>query len=209
MPNRIGLFGATFDPPHLGHLTLASKAQSQLECNRLLWILTPEPPHKQDYSITPTEHRIAMVNLTISDSPNFEFSRVDIDRAGPHYTSDTIELIARQNPEAELVPIMGADSLRNLPTWHKPKEIVFTCHWLGVRKRPNEEPDLDMLERELPSISSKVHYVDAPRMEIKSRDLRSRIASGQSVKDYLPPGVYKYINQHQLYHQFPKEKMNM
>lgn len=200
MPSRIGLFGGTFDPPHLGHLILASGAQSQLELNRLLWILTPEPPHKQDYPITPIEHRLAMVSLAIEEKPNFELSRIELDRPGPHYTSDTIGLIAKQNPKAELVPIMGGDSLKNLPTWHRPKEIVYACHWIGVMRRPNEEPDLAMLERELPGISSKVHYVDAPSLEIKSRDLRSRIASGQPIQDYLPSVVYQYINQNHLYH---------
>ncbi|HQU37715.1 MAG TPA: adenylyltransferase/cytidyltransferase family protein, partial [Anaerolineales bacterium] len=76
MPQRIGLFGGTFDQPHLGHLILASEAQSQLELDRLLWILTPQPPHKQDQLITQTEHRLAMVKLAIADNPAFELSRV-------------------------------------------------------------------------------------------------------------------------------------
>ena len=91
---QIGLFGGTFDPPHLGHLILASEAYSQLGLNRLLWILTPDPPHKQDQVITPVEHRLAMVNLAIQDNAKFELSRVELDRPGPHYTLDTVETIA-------------------------------------------------------------------------------------------------------------------
>jgi nicotinate-nucleotide adenylyltransferase len=87
---RIGLFGGTFDPPHLGHLILASEAQFQLELTRLFWTLTPEPPHKQDQAITPIEHRLAMVNLAIADNPSFEISRAELDRPGPHYALDTI-----------------------------------------------------------------------------------------------------------------------
>ena len=201
MSSRIGLFGGTFDPPHLGHLILASEAQSQLELDRLLWILTPDPPHKQEQSITPLEHRLAMVNLAIADNPAFELSRVELDRPGPHYTVDTIQLVAKQNPDADIIPIIGGDSLRDLPKWHRPQEIVYACHWIGVMRRPEDRPNLEELERELPGIRSKVHYVDAPLLEIASRDIRDRIAQGRSVRYYLPPAVNHYIEQHHLYQQ--------
>jgi nicotinate-nucleotide adenylyltransferase len=200
MPDRIGLFGGTFDPPHLGHLILASEARSQLELTRLLWILTPEPPHKQDQVITPIEHRLAMVKLAIADDPTFELSHVELDRPGPHYTLDTVKIIAEQNPDAEIVPIIGGDSLGDLPTWHQPRELLYACHWVGVMRRPGDETNLEALERELPGISSKVHYVDAPLLEIASREIRSRIANGRSVRYYLPQSVYEYINEHHLYH---------
>ena len=198
---RIGLFGGTFDPPHLGHLILASEAQFQLELTRLLWTLTPEPPHKQDQPITPVEHRLAMVNLAIADNPSFELSRLELDRPGPHYTLDTIKLVAEQNPDAEIVPVIGGDSLHDLPTWHQPMELLYAAHWIGVMRRPGESANLEELERELPGISSKVHYVDAPLLEIASREIRSRIADGRPFRYYLPDPVYHYINQNQLYHQ--------
>jgi nicotinate-nucleotide adenylyltransferase len=199
MTDRIGLFGGTFDPPHLGHLILASEAQTQLELTRLLWILTPDPPHKQDQIITLTEHRLEMVKLAIQDNPNFELSRVELDRPGPHFTLDTVHIIAEQNPGAEIVPIIGGDSLRDLPKWHEPKELLYACHWVGVMRRPNDETNLNVLERELPGIRSKVHYVDAPLLEIASRDIRSRIAHGESVRYYVPKAVYEYIEEHHLY----------
>jgi nicotinate-nucleotide adenylyltransferase len=198
---RIGLFGGTFDPPHLGHLILASEAQYQLELTRLLWTLTPEPPHKQDQPITDIEHRLAMVNLAIADNPSFELSRVELDRPGPHYTLDTINLVAEKNPHAEIVPVIGGDSLHDLPTWHHPKELLYAAHWIGVMRRPGESANLEALERELPGISSKVHYVDAPLLEIASREIRSRIADGRPFRYYLPDAVYHYIDQHHLYHQ--------
>ena len=201
MPNRIGLFGGTFDPPHLGHLILASEAQTQLELDRLLWILTPEPPHKQDQSITSPEHRLAMVELAIKDNPAFELSRIELDRPGPHYTLDTIKLVAEQNPNADIVPIIGGDALHDLPKWHEPQQLVYACHWIGVMRRPHDESNLDELESQLPGISSKVHYVDAPLLEIASREIRSRIAKGHSVRYYLPASVYEYINEHHLYDQ--------
>jgi nicotinate-nucleotide adenylyltransferase len=196
---QIGLFGGTFDPPHLGHLILASEAYSQLGLDRLLWILTPDPPHKQDQAITSIEHRLAMVNLAIEDNPSFELSRVELDRPGPHYTLDTVESIAEQYPDADITPIIGGDSLRDLPKWHRPKELLYACHWVGVMRRPGEAPNLDELERELPGISSKIHYVDAPLLEIASREIRSRIANGRPYRYYLPLPVYEYISQHHLY----------
>jgi nicotinate-nucleotide adenylyltransferase len=114
---------------------------------------------------------------------------------------DTIRLLAEQNPSAEIVPIIGGDSLHDLPTWHQPKELVYAAHWVGVMRRPGEEPDLKELERELPGISSKVHYVDAPLLEIASREIRSRVASGRPYRYYLPNPVYEYIQQNHLYEQ--------
>jgi nicotinate-nucleotide adenylyltransferase len=198
---RIGLFGGTFDPPHLGHLILASEARSQLGLTRLLWTVTPDPPHKQDQDITPLEHRLAMVKLAIEDNPSFELSRVELDRPGPHYTADTIKLVAEQNPNAEIVPVIGGDSLQDLPTWHAPREILYAAHWVGVMRRPGEEVNLDKLERELPGIKSKVHYVDAPLLEIASREIRNRVATGKPFRYYLPSPVYEYIEQHHLYQQ--------
>lgn len=198
---QIGLFGGTFDPPHLGHLILASEAYSQLELDRLLWILTPEPPHKQEQPITPIEYRLDMVQLAIQDNPTFELSRIEMDRPGPHYTLDTIELIAQQYPDADITPIIGGDSLRDLPTWHRPRDLLYACHWVGVMRRPGESANLDVLEHELPGISSKVHYVDAPLLEIASREIRGRIAERKPYRYYLHPAVYEYIEKHHLYQQ--------
>src|SRR6266511_1624260 len=198
---RVGLFGGTFDPPHVGHLILASEAKSQLELNRVLWTVTPDPPHKQDQPITPLEHRLAMVKLAIHDNPSFELSEMELERPGPHYTVDTIRLLAEKNPNAEIVPLLGSDSLHDLPTWHQPQEILYAAHWVGVMRRPGEETNLEALERELPGIRSKVHYGDAPLLEIASREIRDRVATRKPFRYYLPPPVFEYIEQHHLYYQ--------
>lgn len=200
---RVGLFGGTFDPPHVGHLILASEAKSQLELNRVLWTVTPDPPHKKDQSITSLEHRLAMVRLAIEDNPSFELSDVELNRPGPHYTIDTIKLLAEQNPDAEIVPIIGGDSLNDLPTWHQPKEILYAAHWVGVMRRPGEETNLQALEEELPGISSKIHYVEAPLLEIASSEIRNRAATGKPFRYYLPEPVYEYIEKHHLYQRSP------
>jgi nicotinate-nucleotide adenylyltransferase len=200
MPNiRLGIFGGTFDPPHLGHLILASEACAQLQLSRLLWVLTPTPPHKRNQSITSLEHRRAMLELALADDPAFELSLVEINRPGPHYTVDTIHLIAEENPQADLILLIGGDSLRDLPTWHRPQELVAACHEIGVMRRPGAVTDLAALEASLPGIRSKVRFVEAPLLEIASREIRRRIAQGLPFRYYLPPRVYQYILEHQLY----------
>ena len=197
----IGIFGGTFDPPHIGHLILAAEAYAQLGLDRLLWVLTPDPPHKQGHVITPLQYRLEMVRLALADAPKFELSTVDIDRPGPHYALDTVKIIAGQNPEANLVYLIGGDSLRDLPLWHRPAEFVAACQRIGVMRRPGEPIDLPGLENKLPGLSSKVCYVEAPLIDIAAHTIRARIAAGQPFRYFLPPGVYDYIEELKLYRE--------
>lgn len=198
-PERIGIFGGTFDPPHVGHLILASEAYAQLQLNRILWVLTPLPPHKRDQNITSLEHRCAMLELALADNPAFELSLIEMNRPGPHYTVDTLRLIAEQNPASELILLIGGDSLRDLPSWHRPRDLLAACHEIGVMRRPGAGTDLSALEAALPGIQAKVRFVEAPLLEIASREIRRRIAQGLPFRYYLPPPVYHYIVKHQLY----------
>ncbi len=199
MPTLLGIFGGTFDPPHLGHLILASEARQQLNLTRLLWVLTPIPPHKLDQPITSIEHRLAMLQLAIAGNPDFELSRVEVDRPGPHYALDTVNMLVGQNPGAEMVYLMGGDSLRDLPAWHRPADLVSACRYLGVMHRPGDAIDLPALESILPGITSKVRFVEAPLLDISSRQIRQLIAEGHPFRYYLPPSVYEYILEHNLY----------
>jgi len=200
MPRLIGIFGGTFDPPHLGHLILAAEARQQFSLTRLFWVLTPIPPHKLDQPITPIEHRLAMLQLAIAGNSDFELSRLEIDRPGPHYALDTVNLLAEQNPGVDMAYLMGGDSLRDLPTWHRPAELLSACRYLGVMRRPSDSIHLPDLEAILPGITSKVRFVDAPIVEISSREIRQRVAEGRPFCYYLPPAVYGYILEHNLYH---------
>jgi nicotinate-nucleotide adenylyltransferase len=200
MPSLIGIFGGTFDPPHLGHLILAAEARQQFSLTRLFWVLTPIPPHKLDQPITPIEHRLAMLQLAITGNSDFELSRLEIDRPGPHYALDTVNLLAEQNPGADMAYLMGGDSLRDLPTWHRPAELLSACRYLGVMRRPSDSIHLPDLEAILPGITSKVRFVDALLLEISSREIRQRVAEGRPFRYYLPPAVYGYILEHNLYH---------
>ncbi len=196
---RIGIFGGTFDPPHLGHLILAAEARDQLLLDRLLWVLTPFPPHKRDQTITSLEHRLNMLTVTISADPRFELSRVEIDRPGPHYALDTVRLVAEKYPHAELTYLMGGDSLRDLPDWHRPRDFLAAIDALGVMRRPGEPVDLTLLEDILPGITKKVRFVEAPLLEISSRDIRRRIETGRMYRYYLPATVFAYIEDNGLY----------
>ncbi len=195
----IGIFGGTFDPPHLGHLILAAEALAQLQLDRLLWVLTPAPPHKQESLITALEHRLAMVRLTLANSPEFELSRVDMDRPGPHYALDMVKILADQNPAANLVYLMGGDSLRDLPLWHRPADFVASCHLIGVMRRPGVAIDLLGLEKQFPGLIARVRFVEAPLIDIAAHEIRARIAGGRPFRYFLPSEVYRYIMQQALY----------
>lgn len=197
--SALGIFGGTFDPPHLGHLILADEARHALGLTRVLWVLTPDPPHKQGRQFAPLEHRRAMLDLALAGEPAFELSTVEIDRPGPHYALDTVHLLAAQNPRARLIYLMGEDSLRDLPAWHRPADLLAALHALGVMRRPGVSADLSALEAALPGVRAKVRFVDAPRVEIASSDIRQRIAEGRPCRYFLPAGVYDYIRQHRLY----------
>jgi len=199
MSQLLGLFGGTFDPPHIGHLILSAEAHAQLGLDRLLWVLTPNPPHKQSQQITPLEHRQAMTKLAIADNPQFELSTVEMDRPGPHYALDTVKIVAEQNPTADLVYLMGGDSLRDLPVWYRPAELVAALHLIGVMRRPGDSIDLPMLENMIPSLSAKVRYVDAPLLDIAAHEIRQRVANGRPFRYFLLPAVYDYIVEHNLY----------
>lgn len=197
---RIGIFGGTFDPPHLGHLILAEEARFQLALDRMLFVPTPDPPHKKHRAITPIEDRLAMVEAAIADNENFEISRVEIDRPGPHYALDTVNFLRAEHPGDELIYLMGGDSLKDLPVnWHRPGDFVAACDALGVMRRPKEIIDLSELEAQLPGLSEKVRFIDAPLLEIASRQIRRRAASGRPYRYYLPPGVCDIIRERNLY----------
>lgn len=199
MPKRIGFFGGTFDPPHIGHLILAGEAVSQFQLDRLLWVLTPYPPHKLDNPITSLAHRLPMLERMIAHNPTFEISRLEIDRLGPHYTVDTVELLSSQEPDAEIILLIGGDSLADLPTWRRSPDLVADLSKIGVMRRPGDFNDLAALEAKLPGVTPKLHFIDALMNPVSSRELRRRIATGEMYRYYLAPDVYDYIESNQLY----------
>lgn len=195
---RIGIFGGTFDPVHVGHLILATESASQLDLDKVLWIVTAVPPHKTTL-VAPVEDRLEMVKLAIDEDPLFELSRVEVDRPGPHHALDTVKILHQQYPDETLVYLMGGDSLEALPTWYQAAELIAVCDEIGVLRRPGHIIDLPALERNLPGLSAKVRFIDSALIDISSTELRIAIASGKPFRYSFPPDVYRYIVDHRLY----------
>ena len=197
---KIGIFGGTFDPPHNGHLALAAAARDELGLDKVLWVPAADPPHKRGRRVSRAADRLALVRAAIAGQPGFEVSRVDLDRPGPHWSADTVALLAQQYPHDELVFVMGGDSLRDLPTWGRPQEIVDCCT-LGVLRRPGSAVNLPKLEAVLPGITRKVRFIDEPPVAISAHDIRERARSGQSIAGLVPPRVAELIAERGLYRQ--------
>ena len=196
---RIGVFGGTFDPIHLGHLVAGQEVCSQLGLEKVLFVPTGIPPHKLNAKVTAVEHRVAMVELAIASNPCFELSRVDVDRPGPSFTVDTLQLLLAQwPPNTESYFIMGLDSLAEITTWHRPERLIQLCR-LAVVGRPGYKADLSELEAVLPGITSRVVCVPMPWLEISSTDLHRRVRRGTPIKYLVPEAVERYIYQHGLY----------
>lgn len=197
---RIGIFGGTFDPPHVGHQILAAEAAAQLGLDRVLWVVTPHPPHKLGLPITSDQVRLEMVRAAAADNPIFEVSTIEFERPGPHFAADTVAALALRYPDAELIYLMGGDSLHDLPTWHEPRQFLQGCAGLGIMRRPGDAVDLTTLEAALPGITAKAHFVDAPLVQISASDIRERVASGRPYRYMVPPAVYDRIERLHLYH---------
>jgi len=196
---RLGIFGGTFDPPHIGHLILAAEARDQLDLDCTIWVLTPDPPHKKGQEVTSIAHRLSMVELSIGDDDTFSLSHVDIDRPGPHYMVDTVRLLRQKYPDQELIYLMGGDSLHNLPEWHHANEFMDALDGIGVMRRPGDEIDLSELVEVLPGLVGKVNFVTAPLLEISAQQIRHRAGECRAFRYYLLPKVYQYIQTHHLY----------
>jgi nicotinate-nucleotide adenylyltransferase len=196
---RIGIFGGTFDPPHVGHLILAAEALEQLDLQRILWVLTLDPPHKQGRQLSPLDLRLEMVEAAIADNSAFELSRIEIDRPGPHFAYETVQLLSDQFSKAELYYLIGGDSLRDLLTWRNPEELIKSVAGLGVMRRPGARINLNRLEREIPGLTQKIIFIDTPRLEISSRLIRQRAAQGRTFRYYLPEKVFRIVDRNQLY----------
>ncbi len=195
---KLGVFGGTFDPPHFGHLALASAAHEQLKLDKVLWVVTGQSPLKLDRQLSPAESRVEMVQAAIADNPAFVLSRVDLDRPGPHYTVDTLEILSREFPGAELYFLMGEDSLRDLPKWRRPRDIISRA-WLAVLGRPGSAADLGDLEQSVPGVTARVVWVESPRLAIASSDIQRLVREGQPVDAMVPPEVRAVIEWKQLY----------
>jgi len=197
---NIGVFGGTFDPVHMGHLIVAEEVKARLNLAEVLFVPAGQPWLKANNLISPAEHRIRMVRLAIADEPYFKLSTMEIERAGPSYTVETIaELKSQIEAGDKLFFILGWDNLIQLPQWHEPSRLVRMCRLVPVPRVGYPSPDFDALEAAIPGLSQSIIMLDTPQIEISSSEIRDRVARGLSIHHLVPEPVEGYIKEHRLY----------
>lgn len=184
--SRIGVFGGTFDPVHVGHLAIAAAALESIRLDGVLFVLARRSPLKDRAPVASEADRLEMLRLAIADEPRFAVSRLELDREGPSYTVQTLEELA--GPD-ELFLILGADALAGIPRWHRPERISELATMV-VAARPGA-PAAMAADRRL--------VVDTPLCDISSRELRARAARGRSLRYLVPDNVWRYIEDRGLY----------
>ena len=199
---RIGIFGGTFDPVHLGHLILAEQAREQGQLDEVWFVPAPRPPQKDGLVISRFDVRVEMLELAIAGHPSFRVDPLEKDRIGPSYTVDTlIELHARA-PGHTYALIVGGDSLADLPFWRDPRGIVSRAELL-VMARPGapriDEADLRKALSMTSADELRLRFVIAPLIDIASRDIRRRVAEGRSVRYLLPRALEVFVGERRLY----------
>jgi nicotinate-nucleotide adenylyltransferase len=195
---RLGVFGGTFDPIHIGHLILAESCREACALDRVLFVVAGAPPHKPG-DRTPVSDRLDMVRLAIAGHEVFKVSEIETKRPGPHYSYETLEALSKDHPNDDLFFLIGADSLVDLPQWRNPKRIAEIAT-LVVANRPGVAiPETPAFV----SASRPVQNVIMPDIGISSKDLRRRLAEGRSIRYQVPRGVESYIREQELYRAEP------
>jgi len=197
---NIGVLGGTFDPIHVGHLIVAEATRIQLDLAEVVFMPAGQPWLKVNNYISPAEHRVQMVRLAIANKPYFKLSTMEIERAGPSYTVDTItELKGQVGAGDKLFFILGWDNLVQLPKWHAPSRLVKVCHLVAVPRVGYPAPDLNSLEAAIPGLSQSTILLETPRIDISASEIRDWVAQGLSIHHLVPEPVENYIKQHSLY----------
>jgi nicotinate-nucleotide adenylyltransferase len=199
---RMGVFGGTFDPIHLGHLIAAEQCREQAQLDQVRFIPAARPPHKQGRSVTAFHHRAEMLRLAVAGHGAFAVDELENEGPGLSYTADTLAELHKRFADAELHFILGSDGLPDLAHWHEP-ERIFRLAALLLVSRPGwsiwPEERLREALRLPPNVSLKQQIVEMPGCDISSRDLRARVAKGRSIRYLVPRAVECYIETHRLY----------
>lgn len=199
---RLGVFGGTFDPVHMGHLIAAEDARAAMRLDEVLFVPAGEPWFKSYRRVTPARHRLAMVRLAVRDNPRFGVSDMEIRREGPSYTIDTLAELRRVRPDAEMFVILGVDALREIDRWRQPRRLFQMATVVGMA-RPGASLDVSVLNAAIPGASDRIRLVDSALIDISGTDIRRRVADGASIRYRVPPAVERYIRDHSLYQSQP------
>jgi nicotinate-nucleotide adenylyltransferase len=204
---RLGIFGGTFDPPHVGHLLAASDAIEHLALDRLVFVPVATQPLKTSRATAPAADRLAMVRLTAGDDPRLETDSVELDRDGLSYTVDTLREFARRAPSAERFFIVGADVLSTFADWRDPHLVLDLATLAVLTRRADPAAPTNDLGRPDGSdegdlsamLAQRSTVVPTRRIDVSSTEIRARVRSGRSIHGFVTDAVAEYIGSHGLY----------
>jgi nicotinate-nucleotide adenylyltransferase len=199
---RIGIFGGTFDPVHLGHLIMADQCREQGQLDQVWFIPAARPPHKQDRPLTPFVHRVEMLALAVAGMPAFRVDELEKNRPGPSYTAETLQELQGRHPDKQFALLLGADCLPDLPSWKNPTGILELAELLVFSRPGWPVRTVDEIRQSLglaPEAPLRLRAIDAPLIDIASRDLRQRVGQKRSIRFLVPRAVECYIEEKKLY----------
>ena len=205
---NIGVMGGTFDPIHNGHIAMAQETITRLNLAWVVFVPAGQPWMKSERPLTPAVHRLEMVRLAIAPYPYLRLSRIEIDRAGPTYTIDTItDLRAQLAAGDEVYFILGWDSLAQLPQWRDVPRLIQLCRLVAIPRPGYSLPDLKSLEAQIPGLSPRLVLLDKPEIDISATGIRNRVAQGLPISHLVPAPVEEYIRRHRLYMPHGNQEM--
>ena len=204
----IGIMGGTFDPIHYGHLVAAEAARNQFALERVYFVPSAHPPHKEEERVSDIEHRYLMTFLSITGNRYFEISDVEMARPGKSYAYDTVKWFRNKYPDYEIYFITGADAIKEIITWHRVEELLDLCYFVAAT-RPGY--DLEKLkENELRFLPAeyleRILLIEIPALAISSTDIRNRVRENKPIKYLLPDQIEDYIFKKKLYQKQESEE---
>jgi nicotinate-nucleotide adenylyltransferase len=200
---RIGVFGGTFDPIHLGHLILAEQCRESGKLDEVWFLPAGNPPHKQEHGITRFDQRVEMIELAIAGYPPFRVEPIEQEMPGLTYTANVLPELRRRHADVELFLLIGSDSLNDLPRWYEPQRIVANAALLVMLRANYPARSIEEVREglKLPADAPlHIEYVPMPPLiDISSSDLRKRVIEGRSIRYLVPRSVECYIAERKLY----------
>ncbi|HEY8083507.1 MAG TPA: nicotinate-nucleotide adenylyltransferase [Solirubrobacterales bacterium] len=194
----IGVLGSAFNPPHLGHLALAQEALWQLGLSEVVLMPTGQAPHKRIVDDPGSELRLAMTRLAAADDPRFSVSTLEVEREGPSYTYETLEMLARERGDTELVFVMGADAAVGLESWREPERVVELARLAVARRSGISDADVDAVLRSL-GADGRATILEMPQFGVSSSAVRDRAATGRPLRYLVPEPVARFIEEKGIY----------
>ena len=191
---RIGILGGTFDPPHIGHLWLATLAADELALDRVVFMPAAQPPHKRRrQGMSSITERLLMTRLAITGNDAFELSTVEVGRSGPSYTVDSVEELQRTYGDASLFLLMAADSLAQIDTWREPDRLLSLIEWAVAPRPGSSPPDRAQLRARFGKAADRIHLLEGPSLDVSATQIRGRVAAGLAIRYLVPQAVEEMI----------------